>query len=53
MWNSVAPAAWFGHPQWVFDDPARADGSCTMSIYKRPESIPGEYLQRLSFGDRP
>lgn len=47
MWNSVAPTAWFGHPQWVFDDPARADGSCTMSIYKHPESIPAEYFRRL------
>lgn len=52
MWNSVAATAWFGHPQWVFDDPARADGSCAMTIYKRPESIPAEYLRRLGLRDR-
>jgi hypothetical protein len=52
MWNSVAASAWFGHPQWVFDDPARADGSCRMSIYKRPENIPAEYLRRLGIHDR-
>jgi len=52
MWNSVAATAWFGHPQWVFDDPSRADGSCQMSIYKRPENIPSEYLRRLGLGDR-
>jgi hypothetical protein len=53
MWNSMASAAWFGHPQWVYDDPSRTDGSCTMSIYKRPENIPGEYLRRLGLPDHP
>jgi hypothetical protein len=53
MWNSVASAMWFGHPQWVYHDPSRSDGSCTVSIYKRPENIPGAYLQRLGLRDRP
>jgi hypothetical protein len=53
MWNSVSSAAWFGHPQWVYHDPSRTDGSCTMSIYKRPENIPGEFLRRLGLRDRP
>jgi hypothetical protein len=52
MWNAVAPAAWFGHPQWVYHDPSRTDGSCTVSIYKRPENIPGEFLRRLGLSDR-
>jgi hypothetical protein len=51
MWNAVASAAWFGHPQWVYDDPSRTDGSCTVSIYKRPEAIPEEYLRRLGLVD--
>jgi hypothetical protein len=53
MWNAVASAAWFGHPQWVYDDPSRTDGSCTVSIYKRPEAIPRETLRRLGLAERP
>lgn len=35
IWNGVAPVEWFGHPQWVFENPSRSDGSCTLHIYKR------------------
>lgn len=47
IWNGVAPLGWFGHAQWVFDRPARADGSCTLHVYKRPADIPGDYTRRL------
>jgi hypothetical protein len=35
IWNGVAPLRWFGHPHWVFEEPSRADGSCTLHVYKR------------------
>jgi acetyl-CoA synthetase len=50
VWNGVAPVEWFGRPHWVFDDPSRADGSCTLHIYKRHAGAPRAYLARLGLG---
>jgi hypothetical protein len=47
IWNGVAPVAWFGRPHWVFDEPARPDGGCTVHIYKRRDGAPAAYLDRL------
>jgi len=47
IWNGVAPVAWFGRPHWVFEEPARADGSCRVHIYKRRDGAPAAYLDRL------
>lgn len=47
IWNSVAPHRWYGHPQWVFEDPSRPDGSCTLHIYKAKDGAPAAYLARL------
>lgn len=52
IWNGVAPAEWFGHPQWVFEEPSRPDGSCTLHIYKRPAAVPPAYLRRLGMAGR-
>jgi hypothetical protein len=35
IWNGVAPLRWFGHSHWVFEEPSRPDGSCTLHVYKR------------------
>lgn len=47
IWNSVAPIEWFGHPQLVFEDAARADGSCTLHVFKHPTDIPAAYYDSL------
>ncbi|MEK7836909.1 MAG: hypothetical protein AAB328_02885, partial [candidate division NC10 bacterium] len=47
IWNGVAPIQWFGRPHWVFDRPARPDGSCTLHIYKRRDGAPADYFRRL------
>jgi len=47
IWNGVAPAKWFGRPHWVFDEPARPDGGCTLHVYKRRDGAPAAYLDRL------
>jgi len=47
IWNGTATLRWFGHAQWVFEDPARNDGSCKLHIYKRPGDIPKEYAERV------
>ena len=47
IWNGVASIQWFGRPHWVFDNPARPDGSCTLHIYKRRDGAPAEYFRRL------
>ena len=47
IWNGVAPVEWFGRPHWVFDEPARPDGGCTVHIYKRRDGAPTAYLDRL------
>ena len=48
IWNGSATIRWFGHAQWVFDQPAQADGSCTLHIYKRGQDIPEGYTRRVS-----
>ncbi len=48
IWNGLATVEWFGRPHWVFDHPARADGSCTLHVYKRHDGAPQEYLRRLA-----
>lgn len=47
VWNGLAPIEWFGRPHWVFDRPARPDGSCTLHVYKRPDGAPRDYARRL------
>lgn len=49
IWNGAAPLAWYGRPHWVFEKPARPDGSCTMHIYKRRDGAPLEYAARVRF----
>lgn len=48
IWNGTATLRWFGRAQWVFDQPARADGGCTLHIYKRREDAPAEYSRRVA-----
>ncbi len=48
VWNGVAPLRWYGRAHWVFSDPARADGGCTLHIYKRHDATPPEYAALLS-----
>jgi hypothetical protein len=47
VWNGLAPLEWFGRPHWVFDRPARPDGSCTLHIYKRRAGAPAAYAAAL------
>lgn len=47
IWNGTAPLRWYGHAHWVFSDPARSDGGCTMHIYKRREDAPADYTRRV------
>ena len=47
-WNGVATMRWFGRAHWVFEHPARPDGSCTLHIYKRPDAVPAEFNARLA-----
>lgn len=47
IWNGSATLRWFGRAQWVFEQPARADGSCTLHIYKRREDAPVDYTRRV------
>jgi len=47
VWNAVAPLHWYGHPHYLFEAPARADGSCTAHIYKHPEDVPAAALVPL------
>lgn len=46
VWNTVLTNEREGRPLWVIDHPH--DSSCTISIYKRPEGIPAEYLRAIS-----
>lgn len=52
IWNGVAPVEWFGRPHWVFDEPARPDGGCTLHVYKRRDGAPAAYLDRLGLASR-
>jgi hypothetical protein len=47
IWNGVAPLEWFGRPHWVFEDPSRADGSCTLHIMKRRDGAGPGYAALL------
>ena len=47
IWNGTATLRWFGRAQWVFEQPAREDGSCTLHIYKRREDIPADYAHSV------
>jgi len=49
IWNGVAPMEWFGRPHWVFEDPSRPDGSCTLHVYKRRDGAPAAYARLLGF----
>jgi len=40
VWNGVATLKWYGRVHWLFENAARADGSCTAHIYKRKEDQP-------------
>jgi hypothetical protein len=47
VWNAVAPVEWFGHPHWVFERPARPDGSCTLHVYKDRDGVPPSYVTQF------
>jgi hypothetical protein len=47
IWNGVAPMEWFGRPHWVFEDPSRSDGSCTLHVMKRRDGAPAAYARIL------
>jgi hypothetical protein len=47
IWNGTATLNWFGRAQWVFEQPSRQDGSCTLHIYKRREDIPAAYTRAV------
>lgn len=47
VWNGVAPLRWYGRPHWVFQDPARQDGGCTLHIHKRRDGAPAGYAASL------
>ncbi|MCL4767452.1 MAG: hypothetical protein KJZ80_14585 [Hyphomicrobiaceae bacterium] len=48
IWNGTATLRWFGHAQWVFENPARSDGGCTLHIYKRSDGAPPEYAAMVA-----
>jgi hypothetical protein len=47
IWNGVASLEWFGRPHWVFEEPSRPDGSCTLHVYKRRDGAPAAYARLL------
>jgi hypothetical protein len=51
IWNGSATLRWFGRAHWVFDGPARTDGSCTLHLYKRREDAPADYARRVGLGE--
>jgi hypothetical protein len=52
VWNALWAIEAFGRPQWVFDEPARPDGSCTLHIYKDRNAVPADALRRLGLAPR-
>jgi hypothetical protein len=48
IWNGTATLEWFGRPHWVFERPSRADGSCTVHIYKRRDGAPEAYARTVA-----
>ncbi len=51
IWNSVAPIEWFGHPHWVFENPSRPDGACTLHVYKDRDRVPAAYSRQLGLAN--
>lgn len=49
VWNGTATLRWYGRAHWVFSDPARSDGGCTLHIYKRPQQAPADYTRRVTW----
>ena len=47
IWNGTAPLAWFGRAHWIFENPSRPDGGCTLYIYKRHDGTPPEYAAKV------
>lgn len=47
VWNGVATLKWYGRVHWLFENAARADGSCTAYIYKRKEDQPAALVAPL------
>lgn len=47
VWNGVATLKWYGRVHWLFENAARADGSCTAHIYKRKEDQPAALVAPL------
>ena len=47
IWNGTATLKWYGRVHWLFEDAARADGSCTAHIYKRREDQPAALVAPL------
>jgi hypothetical protein len=48
IWNGTATLEWFGRPHWVFENPSRAEGSCTVHIYKRRDGAPEAYARTVA-----
>ncbi len=48
IWNGAATLRWFGRVHWVFEQPARPDGGCTLNLYKRREDTPEAYVRRVA-----
>lgn len=51
VWNASAPLRWYGRPHWVYEDPARPDGGCTVLVYKRPADVPADFVRRVRLAD--
>ncbi len=52
IWNASATLRWFGRAHWVFERPARADGGCTLHVYKRREDTPEDFVRQVSLEAR-
>lgn len=53
IWNGAATLRWFGRAHWVFERPARPDGSCTLHVYKRRDATPPDYARRVAVSGQP
>jgi len=51
IWNGSVTLRWFGRAQWVFENPAQPDGTCTLHIYKSRTATPEDYVRRVSLPD--
>lgn len=52
IWNGSATLRWFGRAQWVFSDPARADGGCTVHLYKQAGYTPPDYAAKVALEEK-